>query len=118
MSKSGQKSPVAGATKTSDAAKEIMKPYRAQIDALDDKIVDLLIERIGIVREVAKTKSVHGIPAVLEDRIAEVIDRAGDRVEAALDGEQGEDDADRIREVYALLVVICCELEEELMEKK
>ena len=94
---------------------EIMKPYRDQIDALDDKFVDLLIERVGVVREVAKIKSLHNIPAVIEERIAEVIDRAGDRVEAAIEGEQGEDDADRIREIYALIVVICCDLEEELM---
>lgn len=95
---------------------EIMKPYRDRIDALDDQIVDLLIERLGVVREVAKTKSYHNIPAVIEERIAEVIDRAGDRVEDTIKGEQGEDDADRIREIYALIVVICCDLEEELMK--
>lgn len=98
--------------------KEILKPYRDRIDALDDRIVDLLIERIGVVREVAQVKQQHKIPAVIEERIAEVIDRAGDRVEAAIAGEQGEDDADRIREVYALLVVTCCDLEEELMKGK
>ena len=95
---------------------EIMKPYRDRIDALDDKIVDLMIERLGIVREVAQIKLKNKIPAVIEERIAEVIDRAGDRVEAAVPGEVGEDDADRIREIYALMVVICCDLEEELME--
>lgn len=93
-----------------------MKPYRDRIDALDDKIVDLMIERLGIVREVAQIKLKNKIPAVIEERIAEVIDRAGDRVEAAVPGEVGEDDADRIREIYALMVVICCDLEEELME--
>ena len=46
-----------------------------------------------------------------------MIDRAGDRVEASIPGEVGEDDADRIREIYALMVVICCDLEEELMEQ-
>lgn len=95
---------------------EIMKPYRDRIDALDDKIVDLMIERLGIVREVAQIKLKNKIPAVIEERIAQVIDRAGDRVEAAIPGEIGEDDADRIREIYALMVVICCDLEEELME--
>ncbi|MDY0029347.1 MAG: chorismate mutase [Pseudobdellovibrionaceae bacterium] len=95
---------------------EIMKPYRDRIDAVDDKIVDLMIERLGIVREVAQIKLKNKIPAVIEERIAQVIDRAGDRVEAAIPGEIGEDDADRIREIYALMVVICCDLEEELME--
>jgi len=95
-----------------------MKPYRARIDALDDQIVDLMIERLKIIREVAAVKVENGIPAVIEERIAEVIDHAGDRVESVLSGEQGEDDADRIREIYALMVVICCDLEEEILESR
>lgn len=101
---------------------EVLEDYRARIDGLDDKIVDLLVERISIIRDVAKIKHQHNIPAVLEDRIAEVIDRAGDRVEAKLLGHMAqdiiEDDADRVREVYALLVVICCDLEEEYIASK
>lgn len=96
-------------------AKELLKPYRDRIDALDDQIVDLMMQRIEVVRELSAIKAAHNIPAVIEERIAEVIDRAGDRVEAAIPGPQGEDDADRIREIYALMVVICCDLEEELM---
>lgn len=97
-------------------AKEVLKPYRDQIDQIDDQIVDLLIKRIGVVREVAPIKLKNNIPAVIEERIAEVIDRAGDRAEAAMPGEQGQDDADRIREVFALIVVMSCDLEEEIME--
>ena len=96
---------------------EIMKPYRARIDALDDQIVDLMIERLKIIREVAAVRlktvfppwSKSGLPRWLTMR------RSGWSV---LSGEQGEDDADRIREIYALMVVICCDLEEEILESR
>jgi chorismate mutase len=86
---------------------EILAPWRTKIDALDTQIVDLLVERLALVREVAKIKSEHGLPVVIEDRIREVIDRAGERA--------GEEDEDFIREIYALIVVIACDLEEEVM---
>ena len=98
-----------------DNVKELVA--KSVLCLMEGKIVDLMIERLGVIREVAQFKLKNKIPAVLEDRIAEVIDRAGDRVEASIPGEVGEDDADRIREIYALMVVICCDLEEELMEQ-
>ena len=85
---------------------EVLKPYRARIDDLDDKIVDLLRQRFDIIHEVAVIKARENIPAVLEDRVREVIDRAGTR--AGLH-------KDEVRELYTLLVTICCDLEERLM---
>jgi chorismate mutase len=86
---------------------EILAPMREKIDALDAQIVDLLVKRLALVREVAKLKSKHGLPAVIEERIREVIDRAGDLA--------GEEDEDFVREIYALIIVIACDLEEEVM---
>lgn len=85
---------------------EILKPYRARIDALDDKIVDLLKNRLDIIHEVAALKARENIPAVLESRVREVIDRAGIRA--------GRHE-DEVREIYTLLVTICCDLEEKLI---
>jgi chorismate mutase-like protein len=85
---------------------EILKPYRARIDALDDKIVDLLIERIGIIREVGHLKSREGIPAILPDRVIEVRERAAAR--AAAKGL----DADLVRQLYTILIDYSCNLEE------
>ncbi|HEY0901856.1 MAG TPA: chorismate mutase, partial [Micavibrio sp.] len=51
---------------------EIMKPFRQRIDALDDQIIDLLIARTEIIREVGHFKFAHDIPAVLADRVIEV----------------------------------------------
>lgn len=85
---------------------EILKPYRARIDALDDKIVDLLIERIGIIREVGHLKAREGIPAILPDRVIEVRERAAAR--AAAKGL----DADLVRQLYTILIDYSCNLEE------
>jgi len=87
---------------------EILKPYRARIDALDDKIVDLLIERIGIIREVGVLKTREGIPATLPDRVTEVRERAAAR--AAAKGL----DADLVRQLYTILIDYSCNLEEEI----
>lgn len=86
---------------------EILKPYRAEIDALDAQIVDLLIQRLDIIHQVAAVKKREKIPAVLEDRVREVIDNA-----AAKAGRH----EDEVREVYTLLVTISCDLEEKIME--
>lgn len=85
----------------------VLKPYRDRIDALDDQIVPLLVKRLAVIREVAALKTREGIPAVLEDRVRQVIDRAA--------GTAGPADADLVRELYTLLVTICCDLEEQIM---
>ncbi len=85
---------------------EILKPYRTKIDALDDKIVDLLKQRFDIIHEVAAVKARERIPSVLEDRVREVIDRAGLRA--------GRHE-DEVRELYTLLVTIACDLEEKII---
>ncbi len=88
---------------------QLLQPYRDRIDALDDEIVALLARRFDVIREVAALKNQHGIPAVLEDRVRQVIDRAADHA--------GPENADMTRELYTLLVTICCDLEEQLMDE-
>ncbi len=86
---------------------EILKPYRIRIDELDDQIVDLLGTRLGIIREVAQIKKQNKISVELEDRLKEVIDRVADRA--------GEVNEDMICEIYALILAVSCDLEEELI---
>lgn len=85
---------------------ELMKPFRDRINALDDKIVDLLVERYQIIREVGVFKEKHNIPTVVEDRVKEVINRVGDRA--------GEDNEDFVCEIYALIIAIAHDLEDEV----
>ncbi len=89
---------------------EVMKPFRARIDALDDEIVDLLAKRTAIIREVAAFKHVHGIPAVLQDRVDEVRER-----NAANAAARGVDE-ETVRQIYALLIDYSCRLEDTLMQ--
>jgi chorismate mutase len=86
---------------------DILQPYRAIIDQLDDQIVALMVKRLAVVRDVAALKIKEGIPAVLEDRIREVIDRAGENA--------GPENEEMVREVYIMLVAVSCDLEEQLI---
>jgi isochorismate pyruvate lyase len=93
--------------KSTDIA-NILKPYRAQIDALDHEIVVLLVKRFAVIDQVARIKAEHNIPAVLEDRVREVIDNA-----AANAAHLHSPDIDLVREIYTLLVTISCDKEEQ-----
>lgn len=88
---------------------EILKPYRKRIDDLDDKIVDLLCEREGIIREVAELKARENIPAYLNDRIDEVRERNATRA-----GAKGTD-ANLVRKLYREIIEYSCQLEEDLI---
>lgn len=91
---------------------EVLKPYRRRIDALDDQIIDLLAERLSIIDEVAELKAARDIPAVLEDRVNEVLERT-----AARAAEKGLD-PELTRRLYAVLVAWCCEREEAFIKTK
>ena len=88
---------------------KVLTPYRNRIDALDDRIVDLLAERLGIIHEVAVLKQAENIPAVLPDRVAEVRNRVMARA-----AEKGVD-PNLAGQLYTLLIDYCCDLEDELM---
>ena len=88
---------------------EILKPYRERIDSLDDQIVDLLVERTAIIREVGHLKHRENIPSVLQGRVDEVRERA-----AARAADKGLD-PDLVREIYARLIQFSCDLEDVIM---
>lgn len=91
---------------------ELLKPYRARIDALDDKIVDMLVERAGIIAEVGHLKAREGIPAILQDRVDQVRER-----NAARAAEKGLD-PDLVRALYTMLIQWSCDLEEQIKADK
>lgn len=90
---------------------DILKPYRAKIDDLDDRIIDLLAERLDVIREVAELKAEKGIPAVLQDRVDEVRDRCIAR------GEEKGLDPNLIGKMYDLLIKHCCVLEDDAIRE-
>lgn len=77
---------------------ESLKPYRDQIDALDEQIVKLLIERFKVVRAVAELKARENIAVVQSNRAEEVKSRV-----AAM-AEQGGLDGALLRNIYTLMI--------------
>lgn len=88
--------------------KEIMKPYRLRIDDLDDQIIELLVQRTGVIREVGHLKHEKNIPSVIQSRVDEVRERNAKHA-----AEKGLD-ADLIRDIYARLIDYSCNLEDEI----
>ncbi len=90
---------------------KVLDPLRREIDAVDDRIVELLAVRQGIVRRVAAVKQANDIPVVLGDRIDEVKDR-----NAAHGVAQGLD-PDYVRRVFEVIIDEACALEGRLTEQ-
>jgi isochorismate pyruvate lyase len=59
------------------AAKDIssMAELRAEIDALDRQLVDLIRMRVGFIDRAAELKPAEGMPARIEARVEEVVAR-------------------------------------------
>jgi len=91
---------------------EILKPYRARIDEIDKKILDLLRARYDVIEEVADLKAREGIPPVLQDRVDEVRENA-----AQMGAERGLDE-EFIRQLYAQIIKHSCDLEETVKRAK
>jgi chorismate mutase-like protein len=71
---------------------------RAELEAIDTELVQALARRFKVVMKVAAVKADEGIPVVLPDRIAQVLDRV-----AALAEAQGLD-GDMTRRLYHLII--------------
>lgn len=87
----------------------ILKPFREQIDHLDKQIVELLVKRFEIIHEVGVLKAAHNIPAILNDRVSEVINNVTEHA-----AELSNDD-DLITEIYSLIVDLSCSLEDDII---
>ncbi len=87
-----------------------LQTLRAELDAIDDSLVEALGKRFAICSRIAAFKKRQGIPMMQLDRI-EVVKR---RVEG-LSKAKGID-AELIAGVYDLIIRQACVLETELME--
>ena len=83
-----------------------LTPLRAEIDALDERIIDLLARRYDVVRRVAVVKAAEGLPAVLPDRVEAVKQRA-----AALGAARGLD-PEFLTQLYQMIIDEACRIEE------
>lgn len=56
-------------------APQALADLRREIDAIDAEMVGLLARRLGVVHRVLEVKQQHGIPALLPDRVEDVVAR-------------------------------------------
>lgn len=89
-------------------AADVLKKHRQKIDAIDVKLMKLLGQRFGVVRDVAKVKIKHDIPAFLGGRVNEV------RNNAVARGKKHGVDSDFVRTLYTMLIYQSCAEEEVL----
>ena len=53
----------------------LLQPYREELDRINQRLVDLLAERMRVCRHIARIKSVHGIAMMQPQRIASTLDQ-------------------------------------------
>lgn len=89
-------------------AADVLKKHRQKIDKIDVQLMKLLGQRFGVVRDVAKVKIRHDIPAFLGGRVNEV------RNNAVAHGKKYGVDPDFVRTLYTMLIYQSCAEEEVL----
>lgn len=63
-------------------APQALADLRKEIDAVDAELVALLARRLDVVHRVLAVKQEHGIPALLPDRVEDVVARVTAQAEA------------------------------------
>jgi isochorismate pyruvate lyase len=91
--------------------REALASCRAEIDALDAELVRLLGRRIEVVDRVVAIKQAHNIPALLPERVEEVV--AHVREEAEVCGAP----PDLAEKLYRALIAWTVEYEERKLAK-
>ena len=85
-----------------------LKPFRDEIDALDEKLIDLLARRFEIVREVGALKAREGLDVVQSARAQQVLERVSAMAKA-----KGLDPV-LMREIWAMMIARAHVIEEEI----
>lgn len=89
---------------------EGLTPFRQAINELDDKLIDLLAERLRICAEVAAYKRQYAIAMMQPDRVEAVKHRCAERAIS-----RGVDAA-FARDLYDLIIGEACALETRIIE--
>lgn len=87
-----------------------MADYRIQINNIDDNIVDLIGNRLQIVRHVAQTKKSSGIPVMQPNRVQEVKSRCRARAS------QNNVSEEFVDALYQMIIDEACRIEYEFMD--
>lgn len=83
--------------------------FRKKLDDIDDKILDLLIERFNIISLIGQYKKEKNIGVIQEERINFIINKA--RVIA----EKNKFDSNSFERIYKTIIDEACSLEEKII---
>lgn len=89
-----------------------LKIFREKIDIIDDKIINLLVERFKIIEDVSELKKNNDIEVIQESRISEIIEKAKNK---AL---KNEIDPVIFQKIYLNIIDLACDLEKKIIENK
>ena len=89
-----------------------LAPLRQKIDALDEKLVKLIVQRFGVVDQVIEIKRNTKLPASIPERIEQVVQNA---IEKSKDGGVPEVTIERI---WRLLIAETIAYEEKELASK
>ncbi len=90
---------------------EVLKPYREKIDKIDRQLVELLVQRYEVIDQVCEVKKREAIPAVLQDRIEEVLDHVADHAHG-----KGLNEV-LIRNLWRQLIEDACQRETQFLKE-
>lgn len=91
---------------------EVLKDSRAKIDALDDQIIDLLAQRMEVVRAVGVIKSRENLSVVQPDRMVQVQERCAHRARL-----KGLNPA-LVEKIYTAIIDEAHDLEQAILAKQ
>lgn len=83
-----------------------LSEIRAKIDAVDDRLLELFLERMALSEEVAAYKKERGLPILNRDREREILDKVTQKA-----GENGQ----YVRRLYSTLFALSRERQAELI---
>jgi chorismate mutase-like protein len=89
----------------------VLRPYRAEIDAIDEQIIELLARRHDVIRTVAALKADTGIPMMQPARIEAQKEQC-----ARLAAEAGLDPA-FVERLFTLIIDEGCEFEQTQIDE-
>lgn len=88
---------------------EALRPLRAKIDLIDDQIIDLLAQRMDMVREAGAIKARENLALVQSDRVTEVRERCAER------GAKKGLNPGMVRNIYTLIIDEAHQMEQSII---